>query len=110
MSTKRRKDDVEDPAVIAHRERARRAIETRPTTVIVAATIQEAQGVAFTLAERHVAIVSARRATIESGLDRPGLAIVHVHPSARKTRYASELDEVLAGLRARGVEILEARA
>lgn len=106
---RRARDEADSPDVQAKKARAARAISGPLSAWIVAADLSEAQGVAFTLREYRVRIMTARHATHGAALDGvPGP--VFVHPSARRTRYASELDEVLAGLRARGVVVQEVKA
>jgi hypothetical protein len=64
----------------------------RPPVVVVAGSLAEAQGYAFTLPDRHVEIMTRYRATVEGGLHGlgPGTTI-HVLPMRVRPDVAIDL-------------------
>ena len=103
------REEAESAVVQAQKDRARRAIEGKPQAYIVASSLQIAQGVAFTVPERHVRAISTRFG--DGGLRGLGQgAIVYVHPSAWNTRYADDLLETLRVLEIAGADVREVKA
>lgn len=82
----------------------------RPSTIVVASTLREAEGYARTLPQRHVAAMTHLHAATEGGLTGVGRGTtIHVLPVDRRAAHlamSDRLSQVLAPLQADGVVVV----